>query len=84
MNMDAPTTLPAIKINRFLPYWAVFGSDVRATINSWIYRLWVLLSLASAIGYLLYRFGAKQMGGFMTPAPEIPVEARITVRLFTS
>jgi ABC-2 type transport system permease protein len=69
--MDAPTTLPAIRINRFLPYWAVLGSDVRQTINSWIYRLWVLLSLASAIGYLLYRFGAKQMGGFVANAPEI-------------
>lgn len=69
--MDAPTTLPAIRINRFLPYWAVLGSDVRQTINSWIYRLWVLLSLASAVGYLLYRFGAKQMGGFVANAPEI-------------
>jgi len=69
--MDAPTTLPAIRINRFLPYWAVLGSDVRQTMNSWIYRLWVLLSLASAVGYLLYRFGAKQMGGFVSNAPEI-------------
>ena len=69
--MDAPTTVPAIKINRFLPYWAVLGSDVRQTVNSWIYRLWVLLSLGSAVGYLLYRFGAKQMGGFVANAPEI-------------
>ncbi len=69
--MDAPTTLPAIKINRFLPYWAVFGSDVRQTLSSWIYRIWVLLALGSAVGYLLYRFGAKQMGGFISNAPEI-------------
>lgn len=68
--MEAPTTIPAIKINRFLPYWAVLGSDARQTLTSWIYRLWVLLSLVSAVGYLLYRFGAKQMAGFTTPAPE--------------
>lgn len=69
--MDLPTTIPAIRINRFLPYWAVFGSDVRQTLSSWIYRLWVLLSIAAAVGYLLYRFGAKQQGGFVTPAPEM-------------
>jgi ABC-type transport system involved in multi-copper enzyme maturation permease subunit len=69
--MDAPAPIPAIRINRFLPYWAVFGSDVRSTLHSWIYRLWVLLSFASAIGYLLYRFGAKHQAGFVTPAPEM-------------
>jgi ABC-2 type transport system permease protein len=69
--MNAPTPVPAIRINRFLPYWAVFQADVRQTLQSWIYRLWVLLTLAAAVGYLLYRFGAKQVGGFVQPAPEM-------------
>ena len=69
--MDVPTTIPAIKINRFLPYWAVFQADMRQTLRSWIYRLWVLLTLAAAVGYLLYRFGAKQVAGMVTPAPEM-------------
>jgi ABC-2 type transport system permease protein len=30
-----------------------------------------LVSLGAAIGYLLYRFGAKQVGGFVQPAPEM-------------
>jgi hypothetical protein len=69
--MDAPTTIPPIKINRFLPYWAVFQADMRQTLRSWIYRLWVLMTLGSAVGYLLYRFGAKQVAGMVTPAPEM-------------
>ncbi len=70
--MDATTPpVSAVKINRLLPYWAVFGSDVRQTLHSWIYRLWVLLSVAAAVGYLLYRFGAKQQAGLITPAPEM-------------
>lgn len=70
--MDTTTpAIPALKVNRFLPYWAVFGSDVRQILRSWIYRLWVLLTIAAAVGYLLYRFGARQVGNFVTPAPEV-------------
>ena len=62
--MDAPTTtVPAFKVNRFLPYAAVFSADVRQMLRSWIYRLWALLSVAAVAGYLLYRFGAKNVGG---------------------
>ncbi len=71
--MDAPAAAPVktVKINRFLPYWAVLQADLKATLNSWIYRVWVFVSLGAAIGYLLYRFGAKQVGGFVQPAPEM-------------
>jgi ABC-2 type transport system permease protein len=69
--MDTPAPVPVVKINRFLPYWAVFQADLKQTLNSWIYRVWVLVSLGAAVGYLLYRFGAKQVGGFVQPAPEM-------------
>ncbi|MCI0685093.1 MAG: ABC transporter permease [Gemmataceae bacterium] len=69
--MDAPTTIPAVKINRFLPYWAVLQSDMRQTLRSWIYRLWVLMTLAAAVGYLLFRFGARQVAGMVQSAPEM-------------
>ncbi len=68
--MDAPQAPAAVKMNRFLPYWAVFQADCRQTLASWIYRLWVLLSLGAAGGYLLYRFGAMQVSGMVQPAPE--------------
>ena len=69
--MDAPAPLKVVKTNRFLPYWAVFQADLKQTLTSWIYRVWVLVSLGAAVGYLLYRFGAKQVGGFVQPAPEM-------------
>ena len=32
--MDNPTPTTAVKINRLLPYWAVFQADVRQTTRS--------------------------------------------------
>ena len=69
--MEATTALPAVRINRLLPYWAVFQADFKQTANSWIYRFWVLLSMGAAIGYLLYRYGAMQVSGMNQPAPEM-------------
>jgi ABC-2 type transport system permease protein len=63
----APTR---VKPNRFLPYWAVFQADFKQTFNSWIYRVWVLLSVSVAVGYLLYRYGAKQVSGMIQSAPD--------------
>src|ERR1044072_8535874 len=69
--MDAPAQPAAVKINPFLPYWAVFQADLGATVSSWIYRVWVLMSAGAALCYLLYRFGAKQVGGFVQAAPDM-------------
>jgi hypothetical protein len=71
MDVAPATAVPRAKINRFLPYWAVFQADLRQMLQSWIYRVWVLLSFGTAIGYLLYRFGAKQESGMMQPAPQM-------------
>ena len=71
--MDATATtaaLPRMRINRLLPYWAVFQADFKATFNSWIYRVWVLLSVGVAVGYLLYRFGAARVSGMVQSAPD--------------
>lgn len=69
--MDVPAATKDVRINRFLPYWAVFQADFHQTLRSWIYRVWVLASVGAAVGYLLYRFGARQVGGFVQPAPEM-------------
>ena len=64
--MDAPAVAlkPArAKINRFLPYWAVFQADLRQTVRSWIFQAWMFLTIAAAVGYLLYCLGAKQQAG---------------------
>ena len=68
--MDAATTGPGkpVRINRWLPYWAVFQADVRQTLRSWVFRTWVMMSILAAVGYLLYRLGAYREAGIMQPA----------------
>jgi ABC-2 type transport system permease protein len=69
--MDAQAPAKPLKINRFLPYWAVFQADVRQTLRSWVYRAWVLLCLLAAVGYLIYRFGAYREAGMLHPATHL-------------
>lgn len=63
--MDAPAADKTAKINRWLPYWAVFQVDVRQTVRSWVYRTWVLVSVLVAIGFLLYRVGVFHEAGMV-------------------
>lgn len=60
--MDAVAEKKSVGYNRLLPYWAVFQSDVRQTLRSWVYRFWVLLTVLATVGYLLYSFGIYQVG----------------------
>jgi hypothetical protein len=71
MDVVAEPTPKEFKPLRFLPYWAVFEMDVHQTLRSWVYRVWVLLSLLAAVGYLLYRFGAYREAGMVQPASEV-------------
>src|SRR5262245_46673757 len=57
-----------IRINRLLPYWAVFQADVRQTLHSWVYRFWVLVWVLAALGYLLYKVGVYREAGIIQPA----------------
>jgi ABC-type transport system involved in multi-copper enzyme maturation permease subunit len=67
--VDAPPA-PKKKItyNRLLPYWAVFQADVHQALRSWVYRVWVLASLAAMVGYLLYRYALAHEAGIVQPA----------------
>jgi hypothetical protein len=69
--MDSPPVPKPFKVKRWLPYWAVFQSDLRQTINSWVYRVWVLTSVLAAGGYLLYRVGVYREAGKVQPASEL-------------
>jgi ABC-2 type transport system permease protein len=69
MNLSTPGR--AIRINRFLPYWAVLQSDIAQTARGWVYRVWVLLSLLASVGCLLYRFGAYRVAGMVQPATDL-------------
>jgi ABC-type transport system involved in multi-copper enzyme maturation permease subunit len=63
--MDATAPTKPVKINRLLPYWAVFQADLAHTLRSWVYRVWVLMTLLAAAGYLLYRFGVEREAGMV-------------------
>jgi hypothetical protein len=71
--MDAVPAKP-VHINRWLPYWAVLQADIHQTLQSWVYRVWVLVSMLAAVGYLLYRFGLYHEAGIVQPASRLIVD----------
>jgi ABC-type transport system involved in multi-copper enzyme maturation permease subunit len=68
--MDAPAAPAPVKINRWLPYWAVLQADVRQTLQSWVWRTWVLVSVLVTVGYSLYRYGAEHEAGILQSASD--------------
>ena len=66
--MDAAPALAPLKYRRWLPYWAVLRTDLKQTLRSWVYRLWVVVSILAAVGYLLYRFGVHREAGIIQSA----------------
>lgn len=70
-KMDASPPVVTVRFNKFLPYWAVFQTDLRQTARSWVYRLWVLMTVLAAAGLLLYRVGLhKEAGMFQSAAAQ--------------
>src|SRR5262245_51133528 len=73
--MDTPAApVKPYRIKRLLPYWAVFQADVQQTLRSWVYRVWVLLSLLAALGCLLYRLGLLRVAGMRPSAADLMSE----------
>ncbi|MGF1578919.1 MAG: ABC transporter permease [Gemmataceae bacterium] len=67
---EKPTPKP-IRFNRVLPYLAVLQADLHQTLLSWVYRVWVLLSVVVAVGYFLYRVGAYREAGMIQTTGEV-------------
>jgi hypothetical protein len=66
--MEATPPVVSLRFNKFLPYWAVLQTDLRLTVRSWVYRLWVLVTLVAAAGFLLYRVGLHREAGIVQSA----------------
>jgi hypothetical protein len=66
--MDAQPAVVTVRFNKFLPYWAVLQTDLRQTLRSWVYRLWVLMTVIAAAGFLLYRVGVQKEAGIFQSA----------------
>ena len=67
-GMDAPIVSATIRFNRFLPYWAVLQTDLRQTLKSWVYRLWVLTTVIAAGGSILYKVSLHREAGIVQTA----------------
>ena len=68
--MDAAKSPGKIRFNRLLPYWAVLQTDLRQTARSWVYRMWVLMTVLAAGGSILYKVGVHQEAGIVQAASE--------------
>jgi ABC-2 type transport system permease protein len=66
--MNMPDAIKPEQIRRLLPYWAVFQADVKQTMQSWVYRVWVLACTLFTIGYILYRLGVYKEAGMIQDA----------------
>lgn len=66
--MEAQPAVVTVRFNKFLPYWAVLQTDLRQTLRSWVYRLWVLMTVLAATGFLLYRVGLQREAGIFQSA----------------
>ena len=65
-----PLAAPPVRFNRLLPYWAVLQTDFRQTAQSWVYRLWVILTVVGAGGSVAYRAGTHQEAGIAQSASD--------------
>jgi hypothetical protein len=66
--MEQTPPVVTVRFNRFLPYWAVLQTDLRQTFRGWVYRLWVLMTVVAAAGFLLYRVGVHAEAGMVRSA----------------
>lgn len=66
--MEATPAVVTLRFNKFLPYWAVLQTDLRQTFRSWVYRLWVLMTVVAVGGFLLYRVGLHKEAGLVQSA----------------
>ena len=66
--MDAPAPPKEMKINRWLPYWAVLQADLQMTLRSWGYRIWLFISILATGAYLLFHIALQQKAGLLQPA----------------
>lgn len=67
--MDAAPT--PVAFNRWLPYWAVLQADLFQTTRSWVYRLWVGITVLAAAGYIVYRVALAHDAGIAQPASKL-------------
>lgn len=72
--MDAAPAIPPLRYNRWLPYWAVLQMDLRQTLRSWVFRVWLLAALVLSVGYLLHRAAIHYQAGILQSSASLMTE----------
>ncbi len=72
--MDLPAPTKQLRINPLLPYWAVLQMDVRQTLRSWSFRIWIAAALFLSVGYLLHRAAIHHQAGILQNASILMAE----------
>lgn len=62
--MDQAKAAP-VRYLRWLPYVAVFQTDLRQTPKNWVWRIWVTTAIVAAVLYLTYRFAVSREAGIV-------------------
>ena len=62
-NHGCHTPVVTLRFNKFLPYWAVLQTDLKQTLHSWVYRLWVVDDAGRGGGVSALSRRAAQGGG---------------------
>jgi hypothetical protein len=57
-----------LRLNTWLPYWAVLHMDVHQTLRGWLFRTWLLVALAGGLGFLLQRAAIHHEAGIVQNA----------------
>src|SRR5438045_2331538 len=70
MDTPAPTAV-APKYRIWLPYWAVFQTDLRQVMSNWIFRSWVIAMTLAAFGYMSFKMGVHDEAKIIQKAAEV-------------
>jgi ABC-type transport system involved in multi-copper enzyme maturation permease subunit len=72
--VDLPAPTKVLKFNRLLPYWAVLQMDVKQTLRSWSFRIWIAAALLLSVGYVLHRAAIHHQAGILQTASVLMAE----------
>ena len=72
-----------LRFYRFLPYWAVLQTDLRQTPRNWVWRTWVIASIAAAMLYLTHRFAVFKEANFIVTVDTVVAKLLHSVALAT-
>lgn len=69
--MEAAKAPTKFRYYSWLPFLAVFQTDLRSTTRNWVWRTWVFTSLGAAVLYLTHRFAVYREAGWVLTVDKV-------------